>query len=95
MSPVIKYNEPLLTSNRCKRKDYAAINYFIGPKFQRKRCQHSGIWTLFRICPRGNSEGGGGEKHRNILQRGHKRLVSFAILLLTFRRKDGTHLNSR
>ena len=31
----------LLTENQCIRWDYVDIDYFIGPKFQRKRCRHN------------------------------------------------------
>ena len=39
----IKSNEQLLTDSQYNGKDYVDINYFIGPKFQRKRCRHNGI----------------------------------------------------
>ena len=31
------------TGSQCKKLDYVDINYFIGPKFQRKRCRYNGI----------------------------------------------------
>ena len=39
----VKSKEPLLTDSQCNGLDYVDINYFIGPKFQRKRCRHNGI----------------------------------------------------
>ena len=50
--PAIKSNEQLLTDSQCNEWDYIDINYFIGPKFQRKRCRHNGICTLCLISPR-------------------------------------------
>ena len=40
---MIKSYEQLLTDSQCNGQDYVDINYFVGPKFQRKRCRHNGI----------------------------------------------------
>ena len=39
----IKSNKLLVTDYQCNGYDYVDINYFIGPKFQRKRCRHNDI----------------------------------------------------
>ena len=35
----MKSHEQLLTDSQCERYDHVDINYFIGPKVQRKRCR--------------------------------------------------------
>ena len=51
-----KSNDQRLTGSQCKRYDYVDINYFIGPKFQRKRCRHTGIVLE---CRQATAWGGG------------------------------------
>ena len=44
------------------------MDYFIGPKYQRKQCRHNDIWAFSLISPLPQFGGGGNRWHGPIIQ---------------------------